>query len=85
METSPLVSPRRVLLLVDQPLIGEVIELTLNHGVYATRQANDVAEATAALDEWRPHLDVVDMDLSGERLVERLGRSGEHGGTRIPT
>jgi DNA-binding response OmpR family regulator len=84
-ETSPLVGGPRVLILVDQPLIGEVIELTLNHGVYATRQANDVAEATAALDEWRPHLAVVDMDISGERLVERLGRSGEHRGTRIPT
>jgi DNA-binding response OmpR family regulator len=73
------------LILVDQPLIAEVIELTLNHGVYATRQAKDVAEATIALDEWRPNLAVIDMDISGDRLVERLGRSGEHGGTRIPT
>jgi DNA-binding response OmpR family regulator len=73
------------LILVDQPLIAEVIELTPNHGVYATRQAKDVAEATIALDEWRPNLAVIDMDISGDRLVERLGRSGEHGGTRIPT
>ena len=85
METSPLDGSPRVLILVDQPLIGEVIELTLNHGIYATRQAKDIAEATVVLDEWRPHLAVVDMDISGDRLVERLGRSGEHGGTRIPT
>jgi hypothetical protein len=52
--TLPVGSPR-VLILVDQPLIGEVIELTLNHGVYATRQAKDIAEATVVLDEWRPH------------------------------
>ena len=84
METSPLDGSPRVLILVDQPLIGEVIELTLNHGVYATRQANDVAEATIALDAWRPHLAVIDMDISGDRLVARLGRSGEHGLTRIP-
>ncbi|HZO29573.1 MAG TPA: response regulator transcription factor, partial [Chloroflexota bacterium] len=83
-ETSPLDGSPRVLILVDQPLIGEVIELTLNHGVYATRQANDVAEATIALDAWRPHLAVIDMDISGDRLVARLGRSGEHGLTRIP-
>jgi DNA-binding response OmpR family regulator len=73
------------LILVDQPLIAEVVELTLNHGVFATRQAKDVADATAALDEWRPHLAVVDMDISGDRLVERLRRSSEDGGTRIPT
>jgi DNA-binding response OmpR family regulator len=84
-QTSPLVGPPRVLILVDQPLIGEVIELTLNHGVYATRQARDVAEATVALEDWRPDLAVVDMDISGDRLVQRLGRSGENGGTRIPT
>ena len=85
METSSLVGSPRVLILVDQPLIGEVIELTLNHVVYATRQAKDLAEATAALDEWRPHLAIVDMDISTDRLVERLGRSGAHGVTRIPT
>jgi DNA-binding response OmpR family regulator len=84
-ETSPLVGPPRVLILIDQPLIAEVIELTLNHGVYATRTAKDLPEATAALEDWRPHLAVVDMDISGDRLVQRLGRSGENGGTRIPT
>ena len=85
METSPLVGSPRVLILVDQPLIAEVIELTLNHGVYATRKAKDLAEATAALEDWHPHLAVVDMDISGDRLIQRLERSGENGGTRIPT
>ncbi len=85
MQTSPLVGPPRVLILVDQPLIAEVIELTLNHGVYATRKAKDLAEATAALNDWRPHLAVVDMDICGDRLAQRLGRPGEDGGTRIPT
>jgi hypothetical protein len=67
-------------------LIGEAIELTLNHGVYATRQAEDIDEAAAVLvDEWRPHLAVVDMDISGDRLVERLGWSGADGVTRVPT
>jgi hypothetical protein len=34
--------------MVEQPLIVEVIKLTLNHAVYVTRQTKDVAEATAA-------------------------------------
>ncbi|HZO27577.1 MAG TPA: hypothetical protein VFH48_16495 [Chloroflexota bacterium] len=43
--------PARVLMMVDQPLIIDVIKLTLNHGIYVTREAQDVAEATAVLDE----------------------------------
>ena len=35
----------RVLVMVEQPLIVEVIKLTLNHGVYVTREAQDVPEA----------------------------------------
>jgi DNA-binding response OmpR family regulator len=77
-------SPARVLVLVDQPLIAEVIELTLNHGVFVTREAKDVPEATAALDEWRPHLAVVDMDLGGNELVPRIVRSDASGGAQTP-
>ena len=33
----PLSGPARVLILVDQPLLAEMIKLTLNHGVYVTR------------------------------------------------
>jgi DNA-binding response OmpR family regulator len=80
----PLSGPARVLVLVDQPLIAEVIALTLNHGVYVTREAKDLPEAAAVLEQWRPHLAVIDMDIGGDRLVRRLERSDEDGGTRIP-
>jgi DNA-binding response OmpR family regulator len=79
-QTVPLSGPARVLVLVDQPLIAEVIELTLNHGVYRTRKARDVPEAAAVLEQWRPHLAVIDMDISGDLLVQRMGRSGGGGG-----
>jgi CheY-like chemotaxis protein len=46
-----LIGPARVLVMVDQPLIAEVIKLTLNHGVYLTREARDVPEATAVLEQ----------------------------------
>ena len=32
-------STARVLVMVEQPLIADVIKLTLNHGVYETRDA----------------------------------------------
>jgi DNA-binding response OmpR family regulator len=80
----PLSGPARVLILVDQPLIAEVIELTLNHGVYVTRKAKDLPEATTVLGQWHPHLAVIDMDLGGDLVVQELGQSGNGGGTRMP-
>jgi DNA-binding response OmpR family regulator len=85
MQSAPPIGPTRVLVLVDQPLIAEVIELTLNHGVYLTRRATDLAAAAAALAAWEPHLAVVDMDIGGDELVRRLARSAASpDGTRIP-
>ena len=85
MQTDRSSQPTRVLVMADQPLIAEVIALTLNHGIYATRQAKDLAEASAALTEWLPQLAVVDMDIGGDKLVRQMGLSADVGGTRIPT
>ena len=72
----PATDPARVLVMVEQPLIVEVIKLTLNHGVYATREVRDVPEATAALEEWEPHLAVIDMDISGDLLLRHMDEVG---------
>ena len=85
MQSSPIDGPARVLVMVEQPLIADVIELTLNHGVYATRKAKNLVEATTVVTEWAPHLAVIDMDIGGDRLVQQLERSGTSGGIRIPT
>jgi DNA-binding response OmpR family regulator len=84
-QSSPIDGPARVLVMVEQPLIADVIELTLNHGVYATRKAKDLVEATTVLNEWAPHLAVIDMDIGGDQLVKQLERSDSAGGMRIPT
>src|SRR5437660_1225436 len=62
---------RRVLVLLDQPLILEVVRLTLNHGVYITREARDATAAAALLDSWDPEIAVVDMDIGGEEVIRR--------------
>ena len=80
----PLSGSARVLVMVEQPLLVEVIKLTLNHGVYVTREAYDVAEATAVLGEWQPHLAVIDMDIGGGRLLKQMAGSGDGGGLRTP-
>jgi DNA-binding response OmpR family regulator len=63
--------PARVLVLLDQPLVAEVVALSLNHGVYDTRIATGVDQATALVKEWRPHVAVLDMDIGGEQVVEQ--------------
>ncbi len=67
---------RRALVLHDRPLVVDLIELTLNHGVFLVRPARDLAEAEAILDDWQPHLAVIDMDHDDSTaLLGRLGAS----------
>src|SRR5689334_12782064 len=80
--TMPAGGPARVLVMVEQSLIVEVIKLTLNHGVYVTREARDVPEATAALGAWHPHLAVIDMDIGGGQLLQQM--AGAVGSERPP-
>jgi two-component system alkaline phosphatase synthesis response regulator PhoP len=65
---------RRALVLHDRPLVVDLIELTLNHGVFVVRPARNLAEAEAILDSWQPHLAVIDMDHDDS--AELLGRLG---------
>ena len=65
---------RRALVLHDRPLVVDLIELTLNHGLFVVRAARSLAEAEAIMDEWQPHLAVVDMDHDDSTAL--LGRVG---------
>lgn len=76
---------RRALVLDDRQLIVDLIELTLNHGLFVVRSATTLAEAAAILDDWRPHLTVVDMDHDDSTsLLGRLGASNALTGSLTP-
>src|SRR6187399_3035061 len=77
-------NPTRVLVMVDQPLLVEVIKLTLNHGAYVTREAQDVYEATTVLGGWYPHLAVIDMDIGGSQFLQQIAVGDDGAGTRTP-
>jgi DNA-binding response OmpR family regulator len=65
---------RRALVLHDRELVVDLIELTLNHGLFVVRAVDKLADAEAILAEWRPHLSVVDMDHEDSgALLRRLG------------
>lgn len=62
------------MVLHDRPLVVDLITLTLNHGVFVVRAASNLAEAATILDEWRPHMAVIDMDHDdSDALLGRLG------------
>jgi len=76
--------PTRVLLVLDQPVVAELVKLTLNHGVFEIRQAVSAAEALVVLGQWRPHLVLLDMDLEGvggARVMQRIGPGAPGGAT----
>ncbi len=79
------VEARRALVLHDHPLLVDLIQLTLNHGLFVVRAATDFAEAEAILAHWRPHLGVVDMDRGDSAvLLRRLGASNTLRQSRTP-
>jgi DNA-binding response OmpR family regulator len=67
---------RRAILLLDRPIVVDLVQLTLNHGLFVVRAARDLAEADSILADWSPHLAVVDMDHDDSTdLLRRLGAS----------
>jgi Response regulators consisting of a CheY-like receiver domain and a winged-helix DNA-binding domain len=67
---------RRALVLHDRQLVVDLIQLTLNHGLFVVRAATSLAEAETILDEWQPHMTVIDMDHDDSTaLLGRLGAS----------
>ena len=74
--TEPGVEARRAMVLHDRPLVVDLIQLTLNHGLFVVRAARSLSEAEVILAEWRPHMTVVDMDHDDStELLARLGAS----------
>lgn len=68
--------PGKVLVLVDQPSVAELIKLTLNHGVYLARDVATAQEAATLLADWEPHLAIVEVGVGGDgQLLEAIGRA----------
>jgi two-component system, OmpR family, alkaline phosphatase synthesis response regulator PhoP len=67
-------SPARVLLVIDQPMLAEVVKFALNHSVFVPRVAQNAEETTVALRKWQPHLALIDVDIYQGHLLEELGK-----------
>jgi DNA-binding response OmpR family regulator len=64
--------PALVLIVVDQPVLGEVVRLALNHGQFTAQIAQTAEEALTTLEASRPHLAIVDADIGNGVILDRL-------------
>jgi two-component system OmpR family response regulator len=74
--SAPEVEPYRALVLHEEPVVVDLIKLTLTHGAFVARSAGSLAEAEGMLVAWTPQLAVVDMDHADSiALLGLLGAS----------
>ena len=67
---------RRAVVLHERQLVVDLIELTLNHGVFVVRAARTLTDAETILAEWRPDMAVIDMDHDDSAaFLHRLGEA----------
>jgi DNA-binding response OmpR family regulator len=71
----PAAGQARVLLLLERPMLAELIALTLNHGVCTTRAVSVTSEVKTTVANWQPHLLILDMDLDGSPVIELLSHT----------
>jgi len=72
-----------VLLVVGDKALANTVDLTLQHGPYARRVVASVAEGKAAIDEWKPHLLLVDIDVEAGRAIQLIDEALAHGPTGV--
>jgi DNA-binding response OmpR family regulator len=65
-------------------VLVQLVKLTLNHGVYATQAFENAADIEPAIDEWHPHIVILDMDLDGRGVLTRITARPAGGSTRLP-
>ena len=72
--------PARVLVVIGQSSLADTVKLALGHGHYNVRVAQSLADATALVAGWGPHLVIVDIDVAGSGGLERLGETARERG-----
>ncbi|MFN2520511.1 MAG: response regulator transcription factor [Candidatus Limnocylindria bacterium] len=63
----------RALLVIADPPVANLADLSMRHGGYSRRVVNTLDDGRSAIELWRPHLLVVDIDLEGGRALELIG------------
>jgi len=59
-------------LVVGDKALANTVDLTLRHGPYAPRVVSTVAEGKDAIEKWKPHLLLVDIDVEAGRAIQLI-------------
>lgn len=81
-EGGRLPTPARVLVVLDQPILTEVVKLALSHGLYMVEVVG-AQDALARFRQWRPHLVILDIDLEDGAFLAEVTGAGR-AGTAVP-
>jgi len=73
----------RILIVDDDPSIGEVLEMFLRSEGYDTRVATSGTQALDFFNEYQPHLVLLDLNLPGVDGISVCNSIREHSGTPI--
>src|SRR3982751_1215878 len=79
--------PHRVLVVDDEPNIVDVISMALRFQGFAVESAGTGSQAIAAVNDFRPHLIVLDVmlpDMEGFDVANRLGAQRSRAPTPPP-
>ena len=69
----------RVLTVVGEASLANLVALTLRHGTYTTRTAPSVNEARNAIADWQPHLLLVNIDVEDGRAIQLVDEADGKG------
>jgi DNA-binding response OmpR family regulator len=59
-------------LVIADKALANTVDLTLQHGHYARRIVGTVAEGKSAIQEWKPHLVLVNIDIEAGRAIQLI-------------
>jgi DNA-binding response OmpR family regulator len=64
--------PARVLLVVGQAVLAEVVRMALSHGHFTIRIAQEWDDVSRLAAEWHPHLALLEMELGDGMFLDRI-------------
>jgi DNA-binding response OmpR family regulator len=73
----------RVLLVIGDKALANTIDLTLRHGQYARRVVETVADGKKMMNDWKPHLILVNIDVEAGRAIQLIDDARAQGSIGI--
>lgn len=75
--------PAQIVLLIAEPIVARLAELTLRQSPYEVRFVANQSEARAAKAERTPQLWILDIDAEQGRVIEFIGQNQQNGRTPV--